>query len=188
MVPVYMDQAVAQGLGLSVYRNSEDSKVFVFLKQSVAEDLRLQWYNPAPAPPVTWSAVAAQLPPLASPQPIVQEEQQQQQKEEECFCANVQVPKQKQKAFQKLDGTQLSIHVDGQDIDVSIEIYKYEGDGDFDFTVLLWGTADLTPAENQREVFEELRRWLRFTKIHKFWHKGLNVPAPTRQDVYMWFQ
>lgn len=207
-VPVYMDQGVAQGLGLSVYRNSEDSRVFVFLKKAVAQELKLQWFEsptpspPPPPPPVvapTWSAVAAaslSLPPPVSPQPVKEEEEEVEltppvagSSEEPCFCANVQVPAKKKEQFKAFDKRKFSFHVDGKYILVQLEIFEYTGDGDYDFTVLLWGTSHLTPAaEYQREVFEELRRWLRHKGIHRFWHKGLGPVPPARQEVYMWFQ
>lgn len=205
-VPVYMDQTVAQGLGLAVYRNSEDSRVFVFLKKAVAQELKLQWFEapttpppPAPVVPPTWSAVASaslSLPAPVSPQPVKEEEEEVEltppvagEEGEPCFCANVQVPDKKKKTLKSADGGHLIIYVDQKKVPVTLEIFEYTGDGDYDFTVLLWGTSHLTPAADyQREVFEELRRWLRHKGIHRFWHKGLGPVPPARQEVYMWFQ
>jgi acid stress-induced BolA-like protein IbaG/YrbA len=208
MVPVYMDQTIARGLGLSVYCNSEDNNVFVFIKKSVAVDLNLSWYEqgsttaaaaPAPAPE-SWSTVVSKT--MLPSQPLfVDQEQQTEPKgsgkgseegsedSEPCFCANVQVPEKKHEVFKTWNNRKIVIRVDDKDLEVTLEVLEFQGDGEkFDFTVLLWGTAHLSATEHQRQVFEELRRWLRYKNFHKFWHKGLGPTPPKRQEVFMWFQ
>lgn len=195
-----MNQTIARGLGLPVYYNSEDSNVFVFLKKSVAMDLNLSWYEqgtntPAPA---SWSAVVSKTSLPSQPLFVNQEQQQPEPKgsekgsedSEPCFYANIQIPEKKHGAFKKWNGRKIIIRVDDKDLEVVLQILlDYQGDReDFDFTVLLWGTAHLSVMKHQRQVFEELRRWLRYKNFHKFWHKGIGPTPPKRQEIFMWYQ
>lgn len=163
-VLVYLDQDVAAALGLPMYKNSEDSKAFVFLSKTAAQGLRLNWYEH-----------------------VLSFKEEEEKEYEKCFCANIQVPKKRLAAMEPLNGAHFTITVEGEDVEITLEVVPYQGEGDFDFRLLLWGTDGLS-TNNQKEVFEELRRWLRFKRVHKFWHKGLGPTPPSRQDVYMWFQ